>query len=58
MVGLVRFMALAVFAGWRLPASFLAVELKLGTANSERLRFLLRWVVPALIAGASIAPLL
>ena len=49
--------ALAVLAGWVLPASFFAEELRLGAAGAARLRWMLRYVVPTGIAAASLAPL-
>ena len=49
---------LAVFAGWVLPVSLLAEELRLGPAWARRLRWMLRYVVPAGIAAAALGPLL
>ena len=49
-------LALALFAGWVLPAPLLAGELKLGRPGSVLLSLLLRWVTPALIAAAALAP--
>ena len=49
---------LCVFAGWALPASLLAEELRLGQAGAARLRWILRYVAPAGIAAAALAPLL
>lgn len=49
---------LAVFAGWILPVSLLAEELRLGPAWARRLRGMLRYVVPAGIAAAALGPLL
>jgi NSS family neurotransmitter:Na+ symporter len=49
--------ALAVLAGWALPGTLLAEELWLTPARAARLRWILRWVVPAGIAGAALAPL-
>ena len=51
-------LALAIFAGWVLPGSLLAEELALGPKGAALLRALLRWVTPALIAAAALAPLL
>jgi NSS family neurotransmitter:Na+ symporter len=51
-------LALALFAGWALPGALLAAELRLSTAAAARLRFMLRWVTPALIAATAIAPVL
>jgi NSS family neurotransmitter:Na+ symporter len=48
---------LAVFAGWVLPVSLLAEELGLAPAGARRLRFALRYVAPAGIAAAALAPL-
>jgi NSS family neurotransmitter:Na+ symporter len=50
--------ALSVLAGWVLPASLLAEELRLGPARAARLRWILRYVAPAGIAAAALAPLL
>lgn len=50
--------ALALFAGWAVPPSLLAGELRLGPRGTALLRGLLRWVTPALIAAAAAAPLL
>jgi NSS family neurotransmitter:Na+ symporter len=49
-------LALALFAGWALPARALAPELGLGERGAARLRFMLRWVAPALIALVALAP--
>jgi NSS family neurotransmitter:Na+ symporter len=49
---------LAVFAGWVLPPSVLADELRLGHATTRLLRLLLRYIVPIAIAAASTAPYL
>jgi NSS family neurotransmitter:Na+ symporter len=48
--------ALALFAGWVLPGPSLADELGLGARGAALLRFTLRWVTPALIAAAALAP--
>jgi NSS family neurotransmitter:Na+ symporter len=48
---------LCVFAGWVLPVSFFAEELRLGEAGAARLRWTLRYLAPAGIAGAALAPL-
>jgi NSS family neurotransmitter:Na+ symporter len=48
---------LCVFAGRVLPASFYAEELRLGPAGAARLRWTLRYLAPAGIAGAALAPL-
>jgi NSS family neurotransmitter:Na+ symporter len=50
--------ALAVLAGWVLPARLLAEELGLGAAGAARQRWMLRYVVPAGIAAAAVGPLL
>lgn len=50
--------ALALFAGWRLPAQLLAQELNLSLRAAQRLNWSLRYVVPAGVAIASLAPLL
>lgn len=50
--------ALAVFAGWRLPAALLRDELKLGAGGARLLRAILRYVVPAGVALTSLAPLI
>jgi NSS family neurotransmitter:Na+ symporter len=49
---------LCVFAGWALPASLLAEELRLGQAGAARLRWILRYLAPAGIAAAALGPLL
>jgi len=49
--------ALAVFAGWVLPAELLAQELALGARAAGVLRAVLRWVTPALIAAVTLGPL-
>jgi NSS family neurotransmitter:Na+ symporter len=49
--------ALAVFAGWVLPAELLAQELALGARAAGVLRALLRWITPALIAAVTLGPL-
>lgn len=49
---------LALFAGWVLPARFLADELRLGAAAAARLHGFLRYAVPASIAAAAAAPYL
>lgn len=48
---------LAVLSGWVLPASLLAEELRLTPAGAARLRWVLRYVAPAGIAAAALAPL-
>lgn len=50
--------ALALFAGWALPRHLLADELGLSAAGTAFLHALLRYVVPAAIAAATLAPLL
>ena len=49
-------LAIALFAGWALPASVLAGELRLTPRGGARLRWLLRWAAPALIALTALAP--
>jgi NSS family neurotransmitter:Na+ symporter len=49
--------ALALFAGWALPGTLLAEELRLAPASAARLKRVLRWVVPAGILAAALAPL-
>lgn len=49
--------ALALLAGWWLPAVVFADELGLGARGSRRLRLMLRYGVPAGVALASLAPL-
>ena len=49
-------LALALFAGWVLPASLMAEELSLGARGTRALRILLRYVAPLLIAAVAIAP--
>jgi NSS family neurotransmitter:Na+ symporter len=51
-------LGLAVLAGWVLPLSLLADELRLPPKRARLLRGLLRWVVPAGILAAALAPLL
>jgi hypothetical protein len=46
-----------VFAGWVLPASFYADELRLGPRDAASLRWILRYLAPAGIAAAALAPL-
>ena len=48
---------LCVFAGWALPATLLAEELRLGPNGAARLRWMLRYVAPAGICAAALAPL-
>jgi NSS family neurotransmitter:Na+ symporter len=50
-------LAMAVFAGWRLPAALLAEELRLSARGAARLHWFLRYVVPPAIAAAALAPL-
>jgi NSS family neurotransmitter:Na+ symporter len=49
--------ALAVLAGWALPGTVLAEELRLPRMRAARLRWILRWVVPAGILVAALTPL-
>jgi NSS family neurotransmitter:Na+ symporter len=50
--------ALAVLAGWALPRTFFAEELRLPPAAAARLHLILKYVAPAGIAAATLAPLL
>ncbi len=50
-------LALALFAGWVLPASLMAEELSLGARGTRALRIALRYVAPLLIFAVAIAPL-
>jgi len=50
-------LGLAVFAGWAIPREVLAAELQLAPQAVAMLRWILRFVVPAGIAGAALAPL-
>jgi len=49
---------LAVFAGWVLPARFLAETLGLGDIANRLLRLALRYLVPLAIVAAALLPLL
>ena len=49
-------LALSVFAGWAIPQDALAAELGLGPRQAAILRATLRYVAPAGIVGASLAP--
>jgi NSS family neurotransmitter:Na+ symporter len=49
--------ALAVLAGWVLPGTLLAEELRLSRAGAARLHWILRWAVPGGILAAAFAPL-
>ena len=51
-------LALALFAGWALPRAFLVDELRMTPRGGALLHWLLRWLTPALIAAAAIAPAL
>ena len=51
-------LALALFAGWALPRAFLVDELRMTARRGAVLHWLLRWLTPALIAAAAIAPAL
>ena len=51
-------LGLALFAGWSLPGVVIAAELRQSAGAAAGLRFMLRWVTPALIAAAAIAPAL
>lgn len=50
--------ALAVLAGWALPVRLLTEELGLSWRGAAVLRFALRYLVPAVIAAVTLAPLL
>ncbi len=50
--------ALALFAGWAIPARFLREQLRLGERSSAILLVLLRYVAPAGIAMASLGAIL
>ena len=50
--------ALAMLAGWVLPASLFETELGLSPRGTRRLRALLRWAAPAAIAAAVLSPAL
>jgi NSS family neurotransmitter:Na+ symporter len=49
-------LAIALFAGWAVPAGILEAELGLGARAGRALRFLLRYVAPAGIAAATVLP--
>ncbi len=49
-------LAIALFAGWAMPRAMLAGELRLGARAAAALRVLLRYVAPAGIAAATLAP--
>ena len=49
--------ALALFAGWTLPARLLAEEAGLAPHTSRLMQFLLRFIVPACIAVVALFPL-
>lgn len=51
-------LAIAVFAGWVVPASVLAEELRLGARAARALRILLRYVAPLGIAATAVWPFL
>jgi NSS family neurotransmitter:Na+ symporter len=48
--------AIAVFAGWVVPAGVLAEELRLGPRAARALRFLLRYLAPVGIAATTLLP--
>ncbi len=50
--------ALSILAGWALPARFLGEELRMSALGLWILRVILRFVAPAGIAAAALAPLL
>ena len=49
-------LAIALFAGWALPETLLAEELRMTRRGAALLRWLLRWLSPALIAATALAP--
>ena len=49
-------LAIALFAGWAMPARLLAGELGLGPAAARALRVLLRYVAPLAIAATAVSP--
>jgi NSS family neurotransmitter:Na+ symporter len=49
--------AIAIFAGWVLPGRLLVDELQLGPAGAKVVRIALRYIVPAGIAAATLAPI-
>lgn len=51
-------LGLAIFCGWVLPARVLIEELQLSPLAGAWLRALLRYVVPSVIAAATLAPLM
>jgi NSS family neurotransmitter:Na+ symporter len=51
-------LVVALFAGWVLPRTLLGEELWLGARGVPVLRWLLRYVVPACVIAATLAPLL
>jgi hypothetical protein len=51
-------LAIALFAGWVLPQTLLAEELRLGDRAARMLRTVLRWVTPLLIAAAALGPVI
>ena len=50
--------AIALFAGWALPKAVMAQELELGPRGAAALYWMLRWLTPALIGAAAVAPAL
>jgi NSS family neurotransmitter:Na+ symporter len=48
--------AMALFAGWALPKTVLAEELRMTRRGAALLHGLLRWLTPALIATTALAP--
>jgi SNF family Na+-dependent transporter len=49
--------ALALFAGWKLPARLLAEELGVGLRTARILQSLLRYIVPTCVAILALFPL-
>lgn len=50
-------LALAIFAGWVLPARLIAEETRLSSRSARVLQFLLRYLIPASIVVLGLAPL-
>jgi NSS family neurotransmitter:Na+ symporter len=49
-------LAIALFCGWALPKALLAEELRMTRRGAALLRWMLRWLTPALIAATALAP--
>jgi neurotransmitter:Na+ symporter, NSS family len=50
-------LGISLFAGWIADERLLGEELGLARAGAARLRWFLRWLVPAGIVAASVAPM-